>query len=64
MTVYQEASFFFLFCIYDNVICKAEVSNKSSCDADTTFMVIQCLTYDSLYYRGLVRVDTLVGLLL
>ena len=47
-TVYQDASFFFLFCIYDNVICKAEVGNKSSTDADTTFMVIQCHTHDSL----------------
>ena len=45
-TVYQDA--FFLFCIYDNVICKAEVGNKSSSDADTTFMVIQCPTDDSL----------------
>ena len=42
--VYQDASF----CIYDNVICKAEVGNKSSSDADTYFMVIQCLTRDSL----------------
>ena len=47
-TVNQDAHFFFLFCIYDNVICKAEVGNKSSSDADTTFMVIQCLTHDSL----------------
>ena len=47
-TVYQDASLFFLFCIYDNVICKAEVGNESSSDADTAFMVIQCLTYDSL----------------
>ena len=46
--VYQDASFFFLFCIYDNVICKAETGNKSSSDADTTCMVIQCLTHDSL----------------
>ena len=49
MVVYQDASFFFLFCIYDNVICKVEVGNKSSSDADTTFMVIHCLTHDSLY---------------
>ena len=47
-TVYQDASFFFLFCIYDKVICKAEVGNKLSSDTSTTFMVIQCLTYDSL----------------
>ena len=47
-TVYQEDSLFFLSCIYDNVICKAEVGNESSSDADTTFMVIQCLTHDSL----------------
>ena len=33
---------------YDNVICKAEVGNESSTDADTTFMVIQSLTHDSL----------------
>ena len=26
--VYLDASFFFLFCIYDNVICKVEVGNK------------------------------------
>ena len=45
-TVYQDASFFFLFCIYDSVICKAEVGKESS--PDTTFMVIQCLTLDSL----------------
>ena len=38
----------FRFCIYDNVICKAEVGNESSPDADTTFMVIQSLTHDSL----------------
>ena len=38
----------FLFCIYDNVTCKTKVGNKSSYDADTTFMVIQCLTHDSL----------------
>ena len=44
----KDASFFFLFCIYDNIICKAEVGNKSSSDADTTFMVTQCLTHDSL----------------
>ena len=30
-TVYQDASFFFLFCIYDNVICKVEVGNKQAC---------------------------------
>ena len=30
------------------VICKAEVGDKSSPVADTTFMVIQCLTHDSL----------------
>ena len=35
----QDASFFFLFCIYDNVICKAEFGNKSSSDADTTFNI-------------------------
>ena len=46
-TVYQDTSFFFLFCIYVNIICKAEVSNKSSSDADTTAMVMQCLTHDS-----------------
>ena len=34
--VYQEGSLFFLFCIYDNVICKVEVGNESSPDADTT----------------------------
>ena len=45
--VYQDASLFFLFCIYDNVICKAEIGNESSPDADTTFMVIQSLTHDS-----------------
>ena len=39
---------FFLFCIYNDVICKAEVGNKLSSDADTTFMVIQCLAHDSL----------------
>ena len=33
---------------YDNAICNAEVGNKSSSDADTTFMVVQCLTHDSL----------------
>ena len=48
-TVYQDASLFFLFCIYDNDICKAEVDNESSSDADTTFMVIQSLTHDSLW---------------
>ena len=32
--VYQDASFFFLFCIYENVICKAEVGSKSSSDAE------------------------------
>ena len=47
-TVYQDASLFFFFCIYDNVICKAEVGNESSPDADTTFIVIQSLTHDSL----------------
>ena len=47
-TVYQDASLFFLFCIYDNVICKAEVGNESSPDADTTFMVFESLTHDSL----------------
>ena len=31
---------FFLFCIYDIIICKS--------DADTTFMVSQCLKHDSL----------------
>ena len=35
--LYQDASFFFLFCIYDNVICKAEIGNKSSSDADSTW---------------------------
>ena len=40
--------FFFLFCIYDNFICKAEVGNKSSSDADTTSMVTQRLTHDYL----------------
>ena len=35
---YQDASFFFLFCIYYIVICKAEVGNRSSSDADTAFM--------------------------
>ena len=39
-TVYQDASLFFLFWIYDSVICKVEVGNESSSDADTTFMVI------------------------
>ena len=47
-TVYQDASFFFLFCIYGNVICKAKIGDESSSDTDTIFMVIQCLTYDSL----------------
>ena len=28
-TVHQDTSFIFLFCIYNNVICKAEVDNKS-----------------------------------
>ena len=32
--LYQDASFFFPFCICDNVICKAEVYNKSSADAN------------------------------
>ena len=45
---YQDASLFFLFCIYDNVICNAEVGNEAAPDADTTFMVIQSLTHDSL----------------
>ena len=45
--VYQDISFFFLSCIYDNVICKMEVGNKPTSDAETTFIVIQCLTYDS-----------------
>ena len=43
-----DASFFFHFCLYDNVICKAEVGNKLSSNADNTFMAIQCLTHDSL----------------
>ena len=47
-TVYQDASLFFFFCIYDNFICKAKVDNESSPDADTTFVVIQSLTHDSL----------------
>ena len=47
-TVYQDASLIFLFCIYYNVICKAEVGNGSSLDADTTFMVIKSLKHDSL----------------
>ena len=47
--LFQDASFFLNFCIYDNVICKAEVGNKSSPDAHTTFMVIQCLTHDSVW---------------
>ena len=47
-TVCQDASLFFFFCIYDKVICKAEVGNESSPDADTTFMVIQSLTHGSL----------------
>ena len=47
-TVYQDNTFFFLFFIYNNVICKANIGNQSSSDADTTFMVIQCLTHDSL----------------
>ena len=38
--VYQDASFF-LFCIYENVICTVEAGNKSFSDADTTFMVIK-----------------------
>ena len=46
--VYQDAAFFYPFCIYDKVIYKAEVGNQSSSDADTTFMVCQCLTHDSL----------------
>ena len=33
-TVYQDASLFFLFRIYDSVICKAEVGNESSPDAE------------------------------
>ena len=32
-SIYQDASFFFLFCIYDNAICKAEDGNESSSDA-------------------------------
>ena len=39
-TVYQDASFFLIFCIYDYAICKAEVGNKSSSDADITIMAI------------------------
>ena len=46
--VYKDVSFFLLFCIYDDAICKVEVGNQPSSDADTTFMVIQCLTHDSL----------------
>ena len=46
--VYQDVSFFSLFCINGNVICKAEIDNKPTFDADTIFMAIQCLTYDSL----------------
>ena len=47
--IYLDASFFFFFSIYNNIICKAEIGNKSSSEADTTFMVIQCLTFDSLF---------------
>ena len=50
---------------YVSVICKVEVGNKPSSDADITFMLmIQCLTYDSLAedIREVMRVDTLVGL--
>ena len=63
-TVYQDANFFFLICIYDNVICKPEVGSNSSSDADTTFMVIQCLTRNMLKRVGesrhLCRVPTVV----
>ena len=38
--------FVITFVFYDNVICKAEVGNESSPDADTTFMIIQSLTYE------------------
>ena len=48
VVVYQDASIFFLFCIYNNVICKAEAGNESSPDADTVFIVTQSLTHDSL----------------
>ena len=37
--VYQDVSFFFLFYIYNIVISKAEIDDKLSSDADTTFVV-------------------------
>ena len=40
----------------DNAICKAEVANKLSSDADTTFIVIQCLTHGSLCGKIIKRV--------
>ena len=46
-TLYQDVSVFLL-CIYDNVICKADVGNEPSSDADATFKVTQCLTHESL----------------
>ena len=36
-TVYQDFNIFFLFCIFNNVICRTEVGNKSSSDADTIY---------------------------
>ena len=41
-------------CIYDNIICKAEVGNKSSFDADTTFM--QVVFFGSVITRDWVHV--------
>ena len=41
----QDASFFFLFCIYDNVICKAKVGSKSSSnthDQDQDRLLVKC----------------------
>ena len=36
-TVYQDSSFFCLFCIYNSAICKAECGNKPSSDAEKTW---------------------------
>ena len=35
-TFYQDVSFSYIFCIYNNAICKAEVCNKPSSDANTS----------------------------
>ena len=34
--LYQDVSVFFLFCIYNSVLCKAKFDNKPSTDADIT----------------------------